>query len=197
MGQTEGRARGCEIVMNLTIVTKVQLGFSLAAISVMTIGLAELLIHCPPLRMHAELLCGGAGGIGFVMWLGGRLSSKADRGDGNSLAYLTGPRYWGLLLALSALLAYSHSAYRRLQNKPIVPVVAERPVPAARKVVFPPLKLEGVVFQGAKSSALVNGKVVFVGDDVDLVEVVSIQPDHVVMVLEGQTNTIFLRQEAR
>jgi len=183
--------------MNLTIVTKVQLGFFLAAISVMTIGLAEMLIHCPPLEMHAELLCGGVGGIGLLMWLGGRLSSTADRGDGNSLASLAGPRYWGMLLTLSALLAYSHTAYRRLQTKPIVPVVAERPAPAARKVVFPPLRLEGVVFQGAKSSALVNGKVVYVGDDVDLVEVVSIQPDHVVMVLEGQTNTVFLGHEAR
>lgn len=178
--------------MNLTAVTRVQLGFSIAAISGMTIALAELLIHCPPLRSHAELLCGAAGGIGLLMWVGGRITAAKAASADNSLAYLAEPRYWGLLLALSALLAYSHSALSRSQSKPVTRVAQAVSAPPPEATVFPHLKLEGIVFQGAKSSALINGKVLALGDDIEQAQLVRIDPDHVAVTLQGQTNVLYL-----
>lgn len=177
--------------VNTSAATKVQLGFSLAALCVMTIGLAEMVIHCALLRPHPELLCGGAGAIGFVMWFGSRLGSKGTSSSENPLTCLAEPSYWGLLLALSALLAYSHSAYRRAQIKPVAKV-EQTHAAAPPQVVFPPLKLEGIIFQGARSTALINGKVVSAGEEVGTVDIVAIQPDHVTVVFQGQTNVLHL-----
>jgi hypothetical protein len=181
--------------MSVGVVTKVQIGFSLGAVSVMTIATAELLMHWGPLRSRAGIVCGVLGGAGFLLWLAGRARSQSNDSAEHSLAWFTKPRYWGLLLALTALLAYSHSAYRRFQAKaPVVvaPAALPQAAPAAPKVVFPALRLQGIVFQGAQSSALINGRVLYVGDEISLVQVVAIGPDHVVVTLQGQTNLLQL-----
>src|SRR5690242_11669065 len=120
--------------MSAGAVTRVQIGFTLVAVSVMTIGTAELLIHWSLLEFRAGIVCGGLGGAGFLVWLVGRAGSRSDDSAEPSLAWFTKPSYWGLLLALTALLAYSYSTYRRLQAR--APVV-RAPAPAAPPQVAP------------------------------------------------------------
>jgi hypothetical protein len=181
--------------MRIGAVIKVQIGCSLAAVSGITIGTAELLIHVASLGSRAGIICGAMGGAGVVTWLCGRAAQGSSDPADISLARLARPGYWGLLVALSALLAYSHSAYRRVQKPPPV-AVAPAPVPVAVPappvIEFPALLLQGIVFQGARSSALINGRVLYAGDEISLVQVVAIAPDHVLVAMQGQTNVLRL-----
>jgi len=176
---------------------RVQIGCSLASVSLMTIGTAELLMHCLPLESRAEMVCGALGGLGLLSWLLTRGPAHSAEPADVSLAWLGKPGYWGQLLALSAVLAYSYTSYRHHQMKPPMVVAAKplpppAPAPVVAPVKFPALRLQGIVFQGTRSSALVNGRVLYVGDEISLVQVAAIAPDHVVMVMEGQTNVLQL-----
>jgi len=179
--------------MKLTVVTKVQIGFSLGAVSIMTIGTAVLLTHWALLGSRAGMVCAVLGGTGFLVWLAGR-SSQSTRSDDPSLAWVTEPGYWGMLFTSTALLAYSYSAYRSHRTR--APVVVSKPPPVAAapapKVKFPSLRLQGIVFRGARSSALINGRVLYVGDEISLAQVVAIGPDHAGVAMQGQTNLLYL-----
>src|SRR5260221_7748134 len=172
--------------MSIGAVTKVQIGCSLAAVSVITIGTAELLIHFAPLGSRAGIVCGALGGAGFLTWLCSRAASASAEPADISLARLAKPGYWGLLVAMSALLAYSYSSYRRLQRKApvaVAPAPAVQVAQAVQAVEFPALRLQGIVFQGARSSALINGRVLYVGDEISLVQVGAIAPDQVMLAM--------------
>ena len=182
--------------MKVGAVARVQIGCSLAAVSLMTIGTAEVLMHCPPLGERAGLVCGVLGALGLLIWLIGRGAAQRTEPADISLAWLTRPGYWGQLATLSAVLVYSYSTYRHMQTKPPM-VVEAKPLPApaiapTTPVKFPDLRLQGIVFQGARSSALINGRVRYVGEEISLVQVAAIGADHVDMVMEGQTNVLRL-----
>ena len=58
----------------------------------------------------------------------------------------------------------------------------------------PPLKLQGVVFDPRRPSAVINGKTVFVGDRMGAMRVSSIRSDSVTLVGGGKTNVLSLEQ---
>ena len=180
--------------MTISIATKVQIGFSLAVAILLTLSSGALLMYNHLLGAHAEFFCGGLGLTGFVLWLGGKVSSSQQPASENPLACLGTAKHWGLLVLVSAGLVYAFSAYRHHHVvRPPAPVVAPpKPVVEAPPPVvhFPPMKLQSIVFQGERSTALINGKVVSIGEDVDLVQVVAIQADHVTVAFQGQTNEL-------
>jgi hypothetical protein len=57
---------------------------------------------------------------------------------------------------------------------------------------FPSLELEGLTINGARSSALINGQVLFIGDAIGMVELVSVDEDQVTVCMGGQTNVLKL-----
>jgi hypothetical protein len=57
-------------------------------------------------------------------------------------------------------------------------------------VELPPLEIEGITINGARSSVLINGQVLFVGDSIGKVVVVSIDGRDVVVEMEGRTNLL-------
>jgi hypothetical protein len=59
-------------------------------------------------------------------------------------------------------------------------------------VSFPPLKLQGIVFNGAKSSAVINGQVLAPGEQIGNVALVAVAPGYVTVELEGQTKWLVL-----
>jgi len=61
----------------------------------------------------------------------------------------------------------------------------ELPTPA-------PLKLQGIVFNPKRPSAIISGRMMFVGDRIRDVKVTAIHPDEVVLVGGGQTNRLSL-----
>ena len=67
------------------------------------------------------------------------------------------------------------------------PVVTEPAAPAP-----PPLKLQGIVYNPTRPSALINGRVIFLGDRVREYRVLAIHRDEVLLAGAGQTNVLSL-----
>jgi hypothetical protein len=65
-------------------------------------------------------------------------------------------------------------------------------VPVAPSPQPPPLKLLGVVYSPTRPSAVLSGKVVFLGDRVQGFRVTAISPDSVTLVGNGKTNRLTL-----
>jgi hypothetical protein len=55
-----------------------------------------------------------------------------------------------------------------------------------------PLKLQGIVFNPKRPSALINGKVMFVGDKIRDLRIITIRPAEVVLAGSGRTNLLSL-----
>jgi hypothetical protein len=55
-----------------------------------------------------------------------------------------------------------------------------------------PLKLQGIVFNPSRPSALINGRVVFVGERIREYRIMSIHQDNVVLAAAGRTNLLSL-----
>jgi hypothetical protein len=68
------------------------------------------------------------------------------------------------------------------------------PVPATNlaAVKVPALKLQAIVFVPTRSSAMINGKTLFVGDKLNELQVVEIKRESVTLVGGGQTNVLGL-----
>jgi len=107
------------------------------------------------------------------------------------LLFLKSLKYWGLILIFSAGIAYILGEFTA-HGKPII-VNARQKASAPAPVSFPPLKLQGLILQGAKSSALINGQVLRVGEGIGQVRVVAIGREQVTVGLDGQTTVLRLR----
>ena len=67
------------------------------------------------------------------------------------------------------------------------------PVPV-KPVRFPALRLQGVILDPERPSALISGKTYYIGDRVQEAKVVAITRDHVVLELEGQQKAYLLEK---
>jgi len=165
----------------------------------LTISGGALLMYNRLLGRYPYYVWGALGVMGFLVWFAGQVSGQKELSVENPLACVGTARRWGALVMIAAGLVYGLSAYRHYHNRaPVVeqpkPVVVSTPVPIVK---FPPLRLQSIIMQGSRSSALINGKVVRVGEDVELVQVVGIQADRVFVAMEGQTNTLSLGDAPR
>ena len=61
-------------------------------------------------------------------------------------------------------------------------------------VKFPALELAGVVVNGDRSSAVINGRVLRIGEMIGAVTLVSVDSTRAVVALEGETNVLVLRK---
>ena len=69
------------------------------------------------------------------------------------------------------------------------PAVAPAPAP----VKFPPLRLQSIYYRPSNPSVLINGKILYLSDEIQGVTVADITPASVTLVLSGQTNVLTLR----
>lgn len=65
-------------------------------------------------------------------------------------------------------------------------------VPAAN-VTFPQLRLQSIYYKPASPSVMINGRTLYVNDQVQGVTVAAIDPSSVTLVLSGRTNVLTLR----
>jgi len=192
--------------MAVSVVTKVRIGFSLALVGLIAIGGAVAFVYSNPLRAHRTGICCSFGLLGLLMWIAGRLQVRpatethSDPGCAlkqaaeNPLAFLKTVKHWGIILVLSTGVVYSHGIYRSLQAAPRLPQPRPEITMPPPPVVFPPLQLQGIILQGVRSSALINGRVLFIGEDISGVQLVAIDSEHVTVAMEGQTNLLTLRR---
>lgn len=120
------------------------------------------------------------------------------------LAFFKSGKYWGMILVFSAAILSVVAAARRT---PVMAVRA-RPRPAVVAAVtnvvtitnetptvsFPPMILRGIVLNGAKSAAVINGQVLYIGEGFSNVVLVAVDAEHATVELKGQTQTLTLRK---
>jgi hypothetical protein len=61
-------------------------------------------------------------------------------------------------------------------------------------VAFPPFVLQGVVVNGTKSAALINGRVLCLGEAISNALLVAVDSEHAVVAMGGQTKVLTLRK---
>ena len=173
------------------------------------IGASEVLIRTRASQRTALILCvalGVCGLAGLVMGRGGELSPAAQgRADWkvaaeqvdevSPLAFLLQGRYWGFILILSATIIYL--IWLCVRDKPHAPpVVQPKPVVARLAppppIVFPALKLQGLVLNGNRSHAVINGTILFVGERIGAVRLAAVEADAVTVEMGGQTRVLRL-----
>jgi hypothetical protein len=209
-------------LLGVSVVTKSQSGFLIALVAAFTIVGEVAFTGIDFLSRNDALVRMGVGLLGFVGWLTGRVR-EARRAESsplrnapareavaeNPLAFLGSLKAWGVILVL---LAGSLSCLAVWRQQTPAPVVRARSLPAiaitvtnvvtnvvtitneAPRLVFPSLKLQGVVLNGAKSSAVINGRVLHLGEGLRNVVLVAVDSEHAVVAMEAQTNVLTLRK---
>jgi hypothetical protein len=97
--------------------------------------------------------------------------------------------------AIAGVPRASNAAPRRADPvpKPVTTTaVAAAPIIAV-PVKFPPLRLQSIFYRPTNPSVIINGKTLFLGDEINGVRVADIQPSSVTLMLSGQTNVLTLR----
>jgi hypothetical protein len=190
--------------MNIKALTKLHISLTVfLATTIIAVDKANSFMH-----RNGALLCIMLGIAGFTLWLMGgfagilsdRLNkNETERADEIETARPPGfarrSESWGLIFMLAAGAVSPFIATYSPQ-----PVVVARARPsasitnAAPAIVFPPLNLQGITFQGQKSSALINGRVLFAGEGIGNVRIVTIEASRVIVEMDGQTKTLSLRE---
>jgi Type II secretion system protein B len=195
---------------------KIFAGFFVAAVALLTMGMSLLLRSSKACQARLPLIVLGLAGAGIVLILLGLLLKRRgtsantvlqlggeQQGEESSRPLLLAPEFWGAILLLSAGPIY---LFTRIVNprEPAAPavVVAPTPPPPAETnkpppppppPEFPSLNLEGFVYNGARSTAVINGKTVQLGESVSGVTVVAIEPDGVTVEFQGERRVLKLK----
>jgi len=109
------------------------------------------------------------------------------------------PRYWSFIVLISAGLIFTLCSALLVVGKmqplpqPMVqqPIV-EPPAPTPEPVQFPALTVTGVVLNGLRSSAIINGDTVYVGEYIEGVKLVEVAAEGVVVEMQGSQEAFSL-----
>ena len=165
-----------------------------------------------PLVLMILFVLGVGGAAGFYFWQKSALAKENSRTeteeevtDNDRLAALFGDEKAALKLAGADAQSHSVSSApppaarpSRPAAPPTVPVTVTVAPPAAvpvsrPQVRFPPLRLQSIFYRPSSPSAIINGKTLFVTDEINGVTVADIQASSVTLVMSGQTNILTLR----
>lgn len=167
--------------------------FSLAASICLAMAAmaAFTVISMPPLR--AKLICAGMGFGGLALCVIGVLftsvTALVQEDLRSPITCLAKPRFLGLMLVVASTLIYGY-INANLQDK-VAPVLS-RFVRLDASASLPPLKLSAILFNGNRSSALINGELVRAGQQLDGVLISQICSDSITVEFRGQKKVIGL-----
>jgi hypothetical protein len=80
-----------------------------------------------------------------------------------------------------------------VRAEPAVVPAAKPPPPPRIPVAFPSLRLQGIYYKPSNPSVVINGRILYLNDEVQGVTVAAIDSSSVTLVLSGQTNVLTLR----
>src|SRR5258708_10978112 len=158
--------------MKVTVLTKARIGFAIALAVPIEAAVLGAFAHIEFLRRNVLLCCLSFGAVGVLCWLIGQLSrlnhgrssTEGKSVSENPVSFLKSLRYWGIILILTGGSIYSFNSFRNPQPSE----VQARPA-----VVFPELELQRLTLNGAKSSAIINGQVLFIGEGIDSLQLIA------------------------
>ncbi len=201
-------------LLGVSVVTKARCGFLVALSAMISIGGKMAVTFNSLLSRNEATVCIAIGSLGFLLWLIGLMStakpavqdeptSQQPPEEEDPLAFLFSSKYWGFTLVFAAaLLSFfiSFSHFKRpgiARARALVTVTVTNVVTItneAPRLSWPALAVQGVVVNGAKSSALINGRVLHLGEAISNVVLVAVTSERAAVALEGQTNWLSLRK---
>jgi len=194
---------------------KVVVGFSLALTICLTISCSYALVFVPPLQARPLWAAGGMGLVGLLLVTLGRMCvgtpdshdrialSVSVAAEEHPLHFFKLAGYWGCVLLISVVPAY---LLMRQLYKPLVVMARTLPKPEpSREVIlpkptpppvvirsFPQLVLRGLICNGARSTAAINGQTLRLGEKIEGAKVVAIERWGVTVEMDGRTKNIIL-----
>lgn len=184
------------------------------------IGAVPPLLRPQPAKKGSKLLLvlivlvvlGGVGAGLFYLWqkqrlvalakIDSRTGTEEEISDNDRIAALFNDEKAATKLAGTGVQSNSVPSAAAVTPRPVpaapvpvnVTVAPAAPAPVALPPVrFPPLRLQSIFYRPASPSVIINGKTLFVSDEINGVTVADIQASSVTLVLGGHTNILTLR----
>jgi hypothetical protein len=159
----------------------------------------------PLLTVICVLFAIGAG-AGFFLWKGGGRTERVLAKENSTSKIVAAAKTLEASNSASAPAkpAPKQPAAEPVTTAPIRQEVAPTPVPAPVvtptklappkiPVAFPPLRLQGIYYKPSNPSVVINGRMLYLNDEIQGVTVAGIDSSSVTLVLSGQTNVLTLR----
>ena len=183
---------------------------SLAVAALFGLGMAQLVVGHPFFEPHRRHLAIALGGLGLVAWLIGwflvRKHADDESSDERRVNWLCDFRYWGPMLSVLGgvtlciqTLPDDVAFVRRLlgldSGKKAVAVARAAPPPVPQApVIFPSVKIQGIVIRDARSAVIVKGRSYFVGDLIGDATVKEITRDAMTLEKSNQVKIVSLAE---
>jgi len=196
--------------MKMDVVTKARLGFAIAFGILVGIGEAQAIAHIDLIGKHAKLFCLIIAGLGVLSWFVGQFfkpfpTESSSTADPNSETNMSAPplifeglMYSGVILVVVSGIMFSLSFFNkhevpRHETAKVEPNV--EPKVETPTVTFPPLELQALVLNGPKSTAMINGQVLFIGEGIGKVQLLAVHGQQATVGMEGQTKVLTLGKQ--
>ena len=193
----------------LRIYRRVRAGFSLPLLVAVTVSLSFVLARATILRPHILLIVIGIALMGLTLLAAQFIKARASESDlslesdvpEQPLAFLRSLGYWGCILLASAVPIFYFAQYlSREQEQPSqppistnTPPVVELPTPAPvapPPMEFPKLRISGVSLNGARSTVVINGRTLAVGENIGGAEVLTIEQWGITVAFAGRSKSL-------
>ncbi|HHY84159.1 MAG TPA: general secretion pathway protein GspB [Verrucomicrobia bacterium] len=185
--------------MTVGISWRVFWGFFVAFLALFVIAGAAILHFIGLPGSKVAYVCSGIVTSGLVLVLIGYIGSRTRRdASDHPLRFLKRLDFWGALVVIAAVPAclLARTPEPEVRPVPPPPVVQKSepppPPPPAPPLEFPTLRVRGLVCNGDRSSAVINGRTVQVGEVIEGVTLVAVEEDSITVELQGQRKTITL-----
>jgi hypothetical protein len=177
--------------VRLPLLGRLRLAVSAAIVALAVMGSLVVAGHVPGLAARRELVLLGCILLGVGLWIAGAFKHVADDDEESPFRFLGNLRYLAVMTLLVGLLFFVLTQSPPPPPAPAPVKAAAPPAPPPRE--FPPLKLQGIVLQGGASQALIDNRLLSLGDMLESgVQVVEISSNKVTVALDGQTMVLTL-----
>jgi hypothetical protein len=182
------------------------LGMSVAIVAAFCISVSEALVGHPVFEASRPFAAGGLVICGVIAWFVGRaLDGKRRQRQEEAKFVLFDFRYWGPMLVTLGIITLFIRQLRTEEAPKAVAVAAPKkaapvlvvakapePEPPRKPIVFPQMKVQGVIIRQTSPYVIINGQSYTVGDHVGDVVVRAIERSGVMVELGGEMRTLTL-----
>jgi len=187
-----------------------RLGISVAIVAMFSILMTEVFQGKDFYQVYRWGICAALLAMGaFLLVVGRFVNAKirdSQRGEGEEASrgpfLLVNLEYWGLILTIFGVLLIFIVPYKKVEARAVAGrtnapsmkrIVPTNETSAAVPVALPPgLKLQGIIVNQGRPSALISGRTYFVSNRVGDFLLIAITPTNVTLEINGQQRTLLL-----